>query len=501
MTAERPARSATAVSTGRTGRAGARRRRPGPLGWRLFAAFVLVAFTSVGVLTTAALIGTERGLSAARQADRQSAAARTAEAAARAYTRAQGWSGADLGEARAVAAAAGARLVLRDGRGTVVFDAPATGPGPGGPGRTRASDPTAGPAPGRGGPGPGAGAVQGAPSGGRTVRVPVTVDERTVGSVTLLFGDAGGSPARHIAWSWIAVAGVAALAVALAASWFVTRRLTAPLVRVADTARAIASGERSARSGVRAPGELGELSRAFDAMADQLTRAEAARRHLAADVAHELRTPLAALQAGLEELRDGLAEPHPGRLAQLHDQVLRLGRIIGDLAELSAAESGELSLHPGEVDLVALARSALADRGPELRASGLQVRTVLPPDAVRVRADRDRLHQALDNLLSNAARYCRPGDTVTVTVAVRGELALIEVADTGPGIAADELPHVFDRLWHGRAGGTVHGSGIGLAIVREVARAHGGTVHAASGASGGATFTVALPGAHGAGSR
>ncbi|MBQ0988221.1 HAMP domain-containing histidine kinase [Streptomyces sp. F63] len=362
--------------------------------------------------------------------------------------------------------------------------------------------PSGGPGPGTGprsSPGPG----PGAPSG-RAVTAEVRADGRTVGSVHLGFPAVSGTAGRDIAWGWIAAAALAALALALAVSWYVTRRLTGPVVRVAHTARAIAAGDRAARSRVDAPGELGELSRAFDTMADDVTRAEQARRRLAADVAHELRTPLAALQAGLEELRDGYAEPAPERLAALHDQTLRLGRIVGDLAELSAAESARLSLHLATVDVTELVRGAVRDREPELRAAGLTVRTRPPGGPLLVHADGGRLHQALGNLLSNTARYCRPGDTVTVTArtapgkGVDGAgdgTAVIEVADDGPGIPAAELPHVFDRLWRGSAARDVGGSGIGLAVVKELVTAHGGTVEAASGPEGGTRITVRLPAA------
>jgi two-component system sensor histidine kinase BaeS len=442
----------------------------GPLGWRLFAVFVLVALASVAVLTTAALVGTGLGLSETRQADRQQFAVRAAEAAGTAYKRADGWPGADLGPARAVAQGAAARLVVIDENGQFVER-------PHGNGQEL----------------PGMGPGNGLGAAGHKAQASVRVDDRPVGSVTLIFDTGASAAAQRIAWGWIAVAAAVALVVALGASWFVTRRLTTPIVRVADTARAIAAGERTARSTVSAPGELGELSRAFDSMADDVDRAEQARRNLAADVAHELRTPLAALQAGLEELRDGLAEPEPQRLAGLHDQSLRLGRIVGDLADLSSAESAALSLRLTDVDLAALVRAELADREPELRTAGLCIRTDLGTRPATVRADPVRLHQAIGNLLSNAARYCRPGDTVTVAVGVEGDSAVVTVSDTGPGIPPDDLPLVFDRLWRGRSSQGVTGSGIGLAVVRELVTAHGGTVRASSPPSGGTAFTISLP--------
>jgi two-component system sensor histidine kinase BaeS len=219
---------------------------------------------------------------------------------------------------------------------------------------------------------------------------------------------------------------------------------------------------------------------------------ESARRLLAADIAYELRTPLAALQAGLEELRDGLEPPSPLRLASLHDQTLRLGRVVDDLGELSAAESSALSLRKKEVDLAELARSVLAAREPQLRAVGLDVRADLA-GPVAVCADPDRIHQVIGNLLANAARYCRPGDAVTVRAGTAGPDAVIEVTETGPGIDDADLPHVFDRLWRGRTATGVAGRGIGLAVVREIVTAHRGTVTAAPEPGGGAVFTIRLP--------
>lgn len=437
-----------------------RRRGLGPLGRRLLAAFTAVALSSVVVLTVAALVGTERGLVTAQQADRQQTAQRAAELAAEAYLAAGGWPGADLARVQAVADAAEARLVVRDSGGVMVWPRR----GMGGPGTHHTS---------------------------AGVQAPVTVAGEQVATVWLEYSSAV-SGGRTVAWSWVAGAAAVALLVALAASWFVSRRLTRPLVRLAAAAGRFAAGDRSARCGVRAPGELGEVARAFDTMADEVARADAVRRRLAADVAHELRTPLAGLQAGLEELRDGLARPEPARLASLHDQALRLGRVVEDLSELSAAESAPLSLHPAEVDLTELVRSAIAAQEPTLRAAGLHVDSDLS-GPVPVRVDADRIHQAVVNLLANTARYCRPGDHVSARVSAMGGTGVVEVADTGPGIPPADLPHVFERLWRGSGSRIVTGSGIGLAVVRELVTAHGGTVAVDSQPGSGARFTIRLP--------
>lgn len=441
------------------------------MAWRLLAAFLLVVATSVGALTVAALAGTDQGLAAAAAAARQQAAVRVADTAGAAYAAAGGWPGARLEAAYAVAAGASARLFVRDQTGAPVSGGQGGGHGMGPPSGT------------------GSGMASG--DSGR-VSAPVVVSGRTVGSVQLAFGTQVGPSARSIAWQWIAVAAGVSLVVALGLSWFVSGRIGRPVARLAATARALSAGDRGARSGVRGPGELGELGAAFDSMAGELARAEQAHRDLTADVAHELRNPLASLRAGLEELRDGFAEPDAQRLSLLHDQTLRLGRVVDDLAELSEAETAGPSLRLSKVDLASVARAALAAHEPALRAAGMTTRTDLAA-GLSVQADADRLHQALGNILGNAARYGRPGDTVTVRTWAAGEYAVVRIADTGPGIPADELPHVFDRLWRGRGGRAVAGSGIGLAVARELVTAHHGTIQAESGQPGGTAFTIRLP--------
>jgi two-component system sensor histidine kinase BaeS len=448
------------------------------LGRRLLFAFVLVAVSSVLVLTVAALIGVGRGFQVAVQADEKRAAVAAATAAGEAYQKASGWEGADLTRTSAVAEAAGARLFVLDTSGAPVglaSNGGHLGQGPGGPGQR---------------PGQGMG---GGPVGGEGVlNTPVLVDGASVGTVRLVFESAVGTTARDVAWLWIAVAAAVALLIAVLASWVVTRLVTRPVKAMTSATRAFAAGDRQARAGVHGPGELGELGRAFDVMADTVARSERDRRNLTADVAHELRTPLAALQAGLEELRDGLVEPSPEGLAGLHDQSLRLGRVVSDLAELSAVEATGVPVQRAEVDLTQLARDELAVRDSQLRASGLVVGSRLDGSVI-VLADSDRLHQAVGNLLANAARYCRSGDEVEVVVRTEGGQGLLEVVDSGPGIAADELPHVFDRLWRGRAAKEVAGSGIGLAVAREIVKAHGGTIEAASPRGAGTTITIRLP--------
>ncbi len=441
------------------------RRGLGPVGRRLLLAFVVVALSSVAVLSVAAIIGTARGMSASEDSQRAATAETVAALAGEAYVAAQGWANADLTSAEAAASGAGARLVVRDTAGTVVAS-PAGAMGMAG---------------------------MGAMSGRGQTSASVVVAGQSVGTVRLAYGTPATTAAQQIAWSWIAVAAVAALVVAGVVAWFVTRRITDPLARLAGVARSFAGGDRSARAAevdVGAPGELGQLARAFDATAEAVVISESTREGMAADIAHELRTPLAALQAGLEELRDGYVAPDAARLNALHAQSVRLGRIVDDLAQLSSAESSSLTIVRTPVELGPLVTDAVQLRRGELESAGLDV-------VERIRAglwisgDAGRLHQVVGNLLANAAKFCRSGDRVSVGVDADDSMARITIDDTGPGIAPEDLPAVFDRLWRGTA--DTSGSGIGLAVVREIVAAHGGLVKVNSDGRSGTCFTIQLP--------
>ena len=169
-----------------------------------------------------------------------------------------------------------------------------------------------------------------------------------------------------------------------------------------------------------------------------------------------------------------------------------MGRVIDDLSTLAAAESAELPLYRQEVDLADVVALAVAARRGAMEAAGLRVRLDLDRE-VSVLADADRVHQVVGNLLSNAAQYCRPRDQVTVRVRADGTDGVLEVCDTGPGFAAEDLPHVFERTWRARGSAHTRGSGLGLPIVRALAEAHGGSASVESKEGEGATVTVRLP--------
>jgi two-component system sensor histidine kinase BaeS len=213
-------------------------------------------------------------------------------------------------------------------------------------------------------------------------------------------------------------------------------------------------------------------------MADALALEDSLRRIQVADVAHELRTPLTVLQATLEAMADGVVAVTPGQLASVHDDVLRLIKIVENLEALAAADATGLVLQPGPVDLADVAARALAMLRPRFEAADLGLEASLTP--VTVLGDADRLHQVVTNLLTNALKFTPAGGRVQVETGPGGDpdarSAHLSVSDSGAGIPPDELPHVFDRFWRGSQAGRVAGSGIGLTVVQRLVEAHQGTV-------------------------
>jgi signal transduction histidine kinase len=291
-----------------------------------------------------------------------------------------------------------------------------------------------------------------------------------------------------------AIAGAAGLAalLALVTGLGVARRITRPVARLIAVTRAMAGGDRSARAGdIRAPGELRELAVAFDNMADTLDREDKIRRDLVASVAHELRTPVAVLQAGHEALLDGVTEPTPDELGSLRDEVLRLARMVDDLQTMAAADAAVLQLAREQRDLAEIAAAAADSLARRFEAAEV----TLDRDLARapVLADERWMHQVVTNLLGNALKFTPGGGTVTIRTGQQGGDAVLEVADSGVGIPADELPRVFDRFWRGQAAAQTSGSGIGLAIAAELAQAHGGSLTAVSQPGTGTRLTLTLP--------
>jgi two-component system sensor histidine kinase BaeS len=434
------------------------------IGLRLALAFLGVALAAVALLAglTAAFAAADVSSLASRQRAQLTDA--IAVAAGSAWDRNHGWRFADLSPALDLVArtGAGARILTPSGRQVAKS--------PGFPAHAH----------------------------GAQLSRPIVVQGERVGTAVVRFtgsGLGGADEALQIALLR-AIAGASGLAalLALLTGLAVARRITRPVTRLIRVTRAMGGGDRAARVGaVAAPGELRELATAFDQMADGLDREEQLRRDLVADIAHELRTPIAVLQAGHEALLDGVAEPTPEQLASLRDEVLRLARMVGDLQTLAAADAAamQLTLRPG--DLASIAATAADSLAGQFEAAGITLHRKLTP--VPVLADAHWLHQVVTNLLTNALKFTPAGGLVTIEAGPADGQARLRVSDTGTGIPAEELPRIFNRFWRGRQASTVSGSGIGLAIAAELAQAHGGQLTAASQPGQGTELTLTLPSA------
>ncbi len=298
----------------------------------------------------------------------------------------------------------------------------------------------------------------------------------------------------------ITVALGVSLAAAAFVSWFLVRRVARPVEELAAAAETVAGGTYA----VEVPAEpfsreLEALSTSFAHMADRLAETEAGRTRLLADLAHELRTPLATLEAYIDGLEDGVVDGSAESYATMRGQVARMRRLAADLRESAAAAEHALQLAPVALDAAAAAADAVAAAAPRFQAKGVDLELVPGPTELVVTADPERLGQVLANLLDNALRHTPSGGHVRVAATHDGPYVAVIVSDDGEGIPVDQVGSVFDRFHRvdpARATTDGSGSGLGLTIARAIVAEHGGTLTAASdGPGSGATFTVRLPAA------
>jgi Signal transduction histidine kinase len=283
---------------------------------------------------------------------------------------------------------------------------------------------------------------------------------------------------------------------AIVVSIAISRRLRRSLDDLGAAAGRISDGDYAQRVARADSRELASLADSFNAMAAQLDSIEASRRRLLTDLAHEIRTPLASMDVCVESLEDGAIEPGPQAWQILHGQIERIARLTDDLGQVSAAEEGRLNLVLESVDANDLAGKAVLASSEGYERKGVRLVLVPASGVAEVLADPARIGQILGNLLSNALRHTPPGGRVDARVLADAESVVIEVADTGDGISAKHLPHIFERFYRADAARDRDsgGTGVGLAISRAIALAHGGQLTAASaGVGSGATLRLQLP--------
>jgi signal transduction histidine kinase len=278
----------------------------------------------------------------------------------------------------------------------------------------------------------------------------------------------------------------------------ISRTLTRPLADISQAAARFAAGDYASRTGATGGDEIGGLGRTFNTMAESLAKVEYNRREFLANVSHELKTPVASIQALAEALADGVAakpEHQQRYLATIVGESQRIDRLIRDLLDLSQLEAGELSIVPEKTDLVAFLNREAAQYAHLLAEKDLALRVDAPPVVPVVLADPGRLAQIVANLVSNATRHSPPGETIVITVQPTAGKVAVAVSDRGPGIPPEDQPFIWDRFYRvdksrARSGG---GTGLGLAITKRLVQAMNGEITLESTVGQGAKFTFTLP--------
>ncbi len=325
----------------------------------------------------------------------------------------------------------------------------------------------------------------------------------------------GGPPLRWLwAWMLVVVAVVAAtwndhgmngqhhnpillviLLVTTATVSYVTLRFTRRLYRLRHAVEQISLRDLTARVPVEGKDAVSALAQSFNRMVDRLDAQERVRRQFFADLAHELRHPIAILLGRLESIQDGVLPLNEEQILHLHDMASGLKRIVTDMNELSLAEVGQLSLHVAPLNVAELVGQLQGNLEPVAEGVGLELISDVQGGMPAVMADGDRLRQVLTNLLTNAFHETASGGRVTLTAKRSGNQAVFEVADNGPGIDPEDLPHIFERFYRAdKARSRARtGSGLGLAVVRSIVELHGGSTQVTSTPGEGSCFAVKLP--------
>jgi signal transduction histidine kinase len=329
--------------------------------------------------------------------------------------------------------------------------------------------------------------------------LPLTYDQHTVGYLLLEGGMGFTQNDERLLLSRLTrsaiTAGVISGILALALAMLLAYRLLRPIRELTAAAENLARGNLSQRVEVHGGDEIGTLGSTFNQMASSLQQAEGSRRALTADIAHELRTPLAVQRAHLEALQDGIYPMNSQNLEPILEQNQQLTRLVDDLRTLASADSGRLELEKVKTDLTQLLPRLVDRFTPQADNVGIRLSLSIPPDCPQVTLDPGRVEQILTNLISNCLRHTpRDGEINIATTGNRDRIE-IRVQDSGPGIPQEALPHVFERFYRAdKSRSRVEGgTGLGLTIARQLAQAHGGELSASNHPEGGAVFILSLP--------
>jgi signal transduction histidine kinase len=293
----------------------------------------------------------------------------------------------------------------------------------------------------------------------------------------------------------ILLAGAIALIIALGLGILFVRRLARPLEELRVAAEQISQGRSPPRVHITSSDELGRLGQTFNQMAESLQRSEALRRQLILDIAHELRNPLMVQQSHLELLLDNVVPPTPEQLQTIYEQNLLLGRLVRDLQLLALADAGELQIVRVPTQFREILQRVIAHIHPTLEEKQIALEAQIADDLPTVSVDPQRIEQVLLNLLDNACRYTPPGGKIVLSAYREDGAVHVSVRDGGPGIAPEDLPHIFERFYRGdksraRSSG---GTGLGLSIAKALIEAHGGRIWAENAPQGGACFHFTVP--------
>ena len=339
-----------------------------------------------------------------------------------------------------------------------------------------------------------------APKAGETASAPITAAGEQVGTVYIQVHGSDNlltqpdAEFRDATYRAVGFATLIAAVVALIAGVIYARVLVKPIRKITRAANELTEGNFSVRTNLRGNDEISQLGETFDLMVDSIEQSRKLERQLVTDVAHELRTPLMAIQATVEAMVDGVFEPNQERLTTLNSEVQRLSRLVDALMKLSRLENRTTPINRQRTDAVELIQTIVSSHEAYVTDAGLQLKFEHDPE-VWVFGDPDMLRQACANLISNSVRYTPEGGTITVSVRKGSKMGKIAVRDTGIGLSEEEAKMVFARFWRadpGRARAT-GGLGIGLSVVKEIVDQHNGWVNVEGKPNEGACFTIYIP--------